>query len=434
MQNIHFLGIAGSGASAAAAIAQAQGYTVTGCDTHPHNEFTTSFSSDQLSEGHNPSHLTCNPGGCSVDLLVVTPAIFSLDPNNPELIKAKEKNIPIITWQQFLGEYLAKNKFMIAISGTHGKSTTTAMISLLLEEAGLDPTVVIGAIVPQWETNYRIGNSQYLVVEADEFNDNFLWYTPTISVVTTIEMDHPEYFNDFEAVKKSFSTFLSFTKQTIIANLKDPGVKQVLAANLRGCRQIIDYSEKPIEFPLRVPGNFNIYNASAAYQIGIQLGIATDIIQHSLENYNGISRRFEYIGSYQQAQIYSDFAHHPTEIKVTIEAARKKFPAQRILLIYQPHMFSRTKVLFDDFVTVFQKLPIDKMFLLDIYPSREVDTGMVNSQQLIDAIHKDSIVYTGSAKKALAQIKPDIRPNDVIFFMGAGDSDQLARELVSTQN
>src|SRR3972149_4689138 len=192
-KKVHFLGIGGSGASAAAAIAQNMGFEVTGCDLDPNNEFTKVFKPDQLFAGHSSKHLE------NADILAVTPAIFSLDPQNPELFEAKKKNIPIMTWQQFLGEYLTKGKFVITVCGTHGKTTTTAMIAKMLEDAGLDPTVELGAIVPWWGTNYRLPRQlgvdrHYFVMEADEFNDNFLHLRPDINVVTNIEMDHPEYF------------------------------------------------------------------------------------------------------------------------------------------------------------------------------------------------------------------------------------------------
>lgn len=437
MLKVHFLGIGGSGASAAAAIAETQGFEITGCDLEPHNEFTTIFKPDQLLTGHNPQHLhlASHIGSGNVDTLAVTPAIFSLDPNNPELLAAKAKNIPIMTWQQFLGEYLTKDKFVIAVCGTHGKTTTTAMIAKLLEDAGLDPTVELGAVVPKWGTNFRLPSQTshgrgYFALEADEFNDNFLYLKPDIIVVTNIEMDHPEYFKDFEAIKESFKKFLLQTKDTIIANLNDPGVYQTLNVHPKGVNTIIDYSKHLIDFSLQIPGEFNKINASAAYQVGLSLGINPKAIRRSLQNYEGVGRRFEYIGQYRKAKVYSDFGHHPTEIKVTMEAAREKFPNQRILLVYQPHMFSRTKILFDDFVKVFQDLPVDKAFLIDIYPSREIDTGTVTSKQLVEAISKPSVAYIGNTNQTLEKLKPEISPGDIVFFMSAGDTDRLAKELV----
>ncbi len=394
---VHFLGIGGSGASAVAALAQAQGFEVTGCDLEPHTEFTTGFKKNQLKRGHDPKHLE------AVDILAVTPAIYSLDPDNPELKLAQK----VMTWQQFLGEYLTKGKFVIAVGGTHGKTTTTAMIAQILEDAKLDPTVELGATNPKWKANYRIGHGKYLVVEADEFNDNFLHFKPDIAVVTNIEMDHPEYFKNFAAVKKSFDQFKKQSKK--VFDKPNPRL---------------------IKFKLKVPGKFNIANASLAFQVGLALGLDPNIIKKSLANYQGVARRFEYIGEYHGAKVYSDFGHHPTEIKVTMKAAREKSPHSRILLIYQPHMFSRTKALFDDFVKVFKKVSADKVFIMDIYPSREVDTGLVTSKQLVEAINKPQVYYMGKPSETLRKLKPEIRKGDIIFFMSAGDTEKLAKELI----
>lgn len=446
---VHFLGIGGSGASAAAAIARAQGYDITGCDLEPHNEFTTHFKKNQLFKGHSASHMSSG----NIDILAVTPAIFSLDPNNSELVEAKKRRIPILTWQQFLGEYLTRDKFVIAVCGTHGKTTTTAMIAKILEDPGLDPTVLLGAINPRWSTNFRISRQttsdrKYFVIEADEFNDNFLPLHPDISVVTNIEMDHPEYFKDLDAVKESFKKFLLQTKQTAVVNLSDANTAQVVKISMkstpngqmpsdlpagrhgRGTNvQYLDFSKNKLNFSLKVPGDYNKLNAQAALQVGLLLGINPLIIRQSLSNYSGVGRRFEYIGDYHGAQIFSDFGHHPTEIKATMEAAREKFPTQKIWLIYEPHMFSRTKALFDDFVKVFKTIPVDKIIITDIYPSREVDTGVVSSQQLVEAVSDDTLVYH-SRNKLLQIIKDQVKKGDTLFFMGAGDIDKIAKQLV----
>lgn len=425
MVKVHFLGIGGSGASAVAAIARAQGFEVIGCDLEPQNEFTTNFQPDQLLKGHSALHLR----GMNVDILAVTPAIFSLDPKNEELLEAKKRKIPILTWQEFMGKYLEKDKFVIAISGTHGKSTTTAMIALILEDAGLDPTVELGAIVPRWGKNYRVGKSKYFITEADEFNDNFLFSIPNIAVVTNIEMDHPEYFQDFEAVKESFQKFLVSTKEAIVANISDPGVASVLKILMKETGvKCFDYNKNEINLNLQIPGEFNKQNAKAAFQVGLLLGLTPIQIIKSLSDFTGIGRRFESIGNLKGAAVYSDFGHHPTEIKTAMEAALEKFPKTHIWLIFEPHMFSRTKALFDDFVKVFQNLPVFQTLIMDIYPSREVDTGLVSSEELVMTIDKSNVDYV--KKEDLEKIlKSEVRPEDVIFFMGAGDIDRIAREL-----
>lgn len=425
---VHFLGIGGSGASAAASIAQAQGFEVSGCDLEPNNEFTKNLGLGTLDKGHSPKHLK------NVDILAITPAITSLDANNPELLEAKKIGLPVLTWQQFVGEYLTKDKFVIAICGTHGKTTTTAMIAQVLEDANLDPTVLLGAIHPKWKANYRIGKSKYFVVEADEFNDNFLAYHPDITVVINIEMDHPEYFKDLNAYLDSFEKFFLQTKQTIVANLLDSNVAEIVKDVMKESSvSAIDYSKNQLDLELKIPGDFNKLNALAALEVGLLLAINPQTIRKSLENYTGVGRRFEFIGTYNGAQIYSDFGHHPTEIKVTMEAAREEFPNSRILLIYQPHMFSRTKTLFNDFVKVFQNLPVDTTAILDIYPSREIDTGLVTSKELVKVINKENITYFTWEDLKLG-LKYDTTNEDVLFFMGAGDIDKMARELIKERH
>lgn len=428
MKKVHFLGIGGSGASAAAKIAETQGFEVTGCDLEPNNEFTGIFKPDQLLKGHSKDHLK------NTDILAVTPAIYSLDPHNEELEEAKQKGIPVMTWQEFLGKHLAKDKFVIAVSGTHGKTTTTAMIAKILEDANLDPTVELGAIIPWWNTNYRIGKGKYFVVEADEFNDNFLTLNPDISVVTNIEMDHPEYFKDSEAVKNSFKKFLLQTKQTVFANLKDANTAEIVKVVMKESNvTCFDYSNNEQRFNLKIPGQFNQLNASAAFKVGLILGIEPKVIENSLESFTGAARRFEYIGEYKGAKVYSDFGHHPTEIAKTMEAVREKFPTERVILIYQPHMFSRTKALFEDFVKILSTVSADRIFVIDIYPSRETDTGLTSSKELVSAIGKKEVIHAGSSKEVLEKIKPEIQSGDILFFMSAGDTDKLAKELVVSQ-
>lgn len=426
MYNVHFLGIGGSGQSAAAAIAQAQGHKISGCDREPFNDYTKPLDQSLLFKGHSPDHLE------GVDILAVTPTIFYLDPENPEIVTARKNGIKVMTWQHFMGRYLEKDKFVIAICGTSGKTTVTAMIGLMLEDAGLDPTVEVGAVVPPWRQNYRIGKGKYFVTESDEFYDNFLSTIPDIALVTSIEMDHPEYFEDFTAYKKSFRTFLKRTKKTIIANLSDKGV--ISASHIgSGGTKIVDYSSQLIDFPLQIPGKHNIFNASAAYQAGIALGIDPQVIKKSLMNFSGIGRRFELLGEFKGAKIYSDYGHHPAKVKAALEGAREKYPREEIILVFQPHMFSRTKVLFDDFVQVLQEAPVNKIHLLDIFPSREIDTGIVHSKDLVQAINSETVDYYESGNKLREDLREKIDKNQVIIFMGAGDIHNLAKQFLAFQ-
>lgn len=421
---VHFLGIAGSGASAVASIAKAYGFEISGCDKFLHNEFTLGFEKHELLDESSENHLK------NVNILAVTPAVFSANPAHPELIYAKAKNIPVMTWQEFMGKYLEKDKFVIAVCGTHGKSTTTAMLGRLLEDAALDPTVELGAVVKRWGSNFRVGKGKYFVTEADEFNNNFLVTHPDICVVTNIEMDHPEFFRNYEEYENAFYKFLTQTKQVIITNVSDHGVAHVLKDVMKETSVTsIDYSKNELNLDLIVPGKYNQLNASAAFQVGLSLGIDPYIIKFSLENFTGIGRRFEGIGRYKGALVYSDFAHHPTEIKVTLEAAREKFPDKKITIIFQPHMYSRTQALFDDFVKAFQGLPVDKSIIIDIYKAREEPLKGISSETLVKAINKKNTIYStdGDLKNLLKNTNKD----DILFFVGAGPIDQMAKDLVS---
>ncbi len=417
---VHILGIGGSGASAIAAIARAQGFEVTGCDRSPFNEYTKDIPREDLFEGHSENHLE------GIDILAVTPAIFSADPDNAELKAAKEKGIEVLTWQEFMGQYLEKDKFVVAICGTHGKSTTTAMTGLVLEAAGLDPTVELGATVNQWgDKNYRIGQSKYFVSEADEFNRNFLVTHPDVAIVTNIEMDHPETFKDFDEYKMAFAEFLSHAK-TIIANTSNESVMDVLS-QLTNEPIIIDYSQNLIDFPLEVMGEYNRLNATAAFNACLSLDIKPEITEKALSKYSGIGRRLQLMGKKGNIQIYSDYGHHPTEVKVTVEGLRESFKDEKIWLVYQPHMFTRTKALWNDFIKVFQELPIEKTLIMDIFKSREEAIPDISSEKLVQAISNPKVEYI-SDDKVLDSISNEA---DIVLFMGAGPIHELAKRLIA---
>lgn len=448
MLKIHFLGIGGSGTSAVASLALAKGFEVTGCDINPNTEFTKDFPEEKLFKGHSPSHLRpqdvilekagikLDPvDGNYIDILAVSPAILAKDSNNAEVKEAREKGIRVITWQEFMGEYLEKGKFVIAVCGTHGKSTTTAMIGTMLENAGLDPTIELGAVIPKWGRNYRAGKSRYFVTEADEFNDNFLSTQSDITVLTNIEMDHPEYFKNFDDVKISFLSFLYQTKKKIIANMEDEGVRAVMETFQKNKQkphnpELIDYSKSSIHFELKVPGKYNVLNATAVMQVGLSLGVGAYIIQKSLMSFTGIGRRFEFLGKFKGADVFSDFGHHPTELKVTLQAAREKFQDKKIWVIFQPHMFSRTQTLFNDFVNVLTDAPVDQILLMDIYAGREKDTGKINSKMLVEAINKSGVSHLSDPEEIKQLLSVAVRENEIIFFIGAGDIDKVARDLV----
>lgn len=425
MKNVHIMGIAGSGASAAASIAGKNGFKVSGCDKNLNSEFKDELGDIHLEQGHSPEHLK------DVDILALSPAILALNPDNEEVKKAREAGIKVLTWEEFLGEDILQDKFVIAVSGTHGKSTTTAMIGKVLLDAGFDPTIELGAKVLDWDRNFRNGVGKYFVVEADEFNDNFLNIKPDIAVVTNIDFDHPEYFKNLDDIKESFVNFLTLTKKIIVANLSDTKVSDVLKKVMKQSGILaLDYMKNEVGLNLQVPGKHNLDDANAAFQVGIVLGIDPKLIKESLEGFTGVSRRLEKIGEVNGAVIVSDFAHHPTEIKASAQALVEEFPGKKIHLIYQPHMYSRTKILFNGFVDAFKGLPISRVSIIDIYGSREKDPGDINSRMLVEAVSKEGVQYVSTAEQIWGEIKSGLAEKDVVVFMGAGDIDKKTRFMI----
>lgn len=416
MKKVHFMGIGGSGCSGVAAIAQAFSYHVDGCDL-AEGSFTDYLSEKNIPvlKGHDPSHLK------DVDLLVISPAITSLDTDNLELQKAKERGMPVMTWQEFTGRELQKDKFVIAVAGTHGKSTTTALIGLMMDKAGLDPTVLVGAEVKEWGRNFRLGKSQYFLIEADEYNNNFLNYQANVGVITVIEFDHPEFFADIGQVESAFEKFVSGFKQESVL-IKSPSVS---LTNPKG--KTISFKER--SFEMKIPGRFNQLNASIAYETGNYLGIESSILNEIILNFSGVKRRFELVSQVAGIKIYDDYAHHPTAIKQTLMALRQKFPSEQLWVVFQPHMFSRTKALFGDFVKVFKEASVDKIIITDIFPSREKDTGLVHSRDLVQAIGQDKAQYLPSIPEAVNYLSERVAALSVVMVMGAGDINNLSLAL-----
>lgn len=401
-EHLHIMGIAGSGASAFARLAEASGYKVSGCDL--------------TLEGHNPSHLT------GVDTLIISPAILSLEPQNREILKAKRKKIKVVTWQEFLGKHLMAGKEVIGVCGTHGKSTIAAMAAYILEGAGFDPAYLLGAKIKGAES-FGVGKDDYFIVEADEYNDNFLHYPITTSVCVALEFDHPEYFSDFDTYLDSFEQFVRRGK-LLICYEGDPGVK-VLLERLRGWKGRIVRFREPYRGQLLLPGVYNRINAQSAYLTAKVLGISGGEITRLLASFPGVERRLELKKIVGETKIYSDYGHHPTQLRATLGALREFYPGEQIIAVFQPHMFSRTKALFKDFVKVLREEMADQVILADIFPSREKDPGEIHSRDLVEAVNTDHLRYLPRNK-----IIPYLRARlvGVVVFIGAGDINRLVDE------
>lgn len=406
MKRIHMMGISGSGMSGVASLASKMGYQVTGCDLK--------------NGGHNPEHLT------NIDLLVVSPAILYSESPDPELLLGKSKNI-VTTWEEFLGTTLAKNKKMIAIAGTHGKSTTTGMVGKLLEDNRFDPIVMIGANVKSWGGNSRYGKGDYFVVEADEFNDNFLHYNPEIIILNNIEFDHPDYFNSEKQLFESFHNFVNklVGESVLIANWDNEGVRNLIDSLNLDEIKLIKYSRETtdINLNLKVLGDHNITNALGVIKLGKILNIDDIKIIESIENFEGIGRRMEEIGK----NVFDDYAHHPTAIKTTLAGVRNKYSDSRIWAIIEPHGFKRTKALLTFYEGAFDS--VDKALVGPIYKARDIVDDSVTSESIVKISKHKNIRSCNSIDQILEIIKNENNPNDIFVIMGAGESNIWAKQI-----
>ena len=407
--------------SGVARLASEMGYVVTGCDL----EASTAYSKD-IFKGHSAEHLK------DTDLLVVTPAVYYQNPNNPELIEGQKRKI-VVTWEEFVGKYLAKGKKVICIAGTHGKSTTTAMAGRLLIDAGLDPSVVVGARVSEWNGNSRSGKGEYFIVEADEFNNNFLNYSPEIVILNNIEFDHPDFFKTESEVFESFKKFVRKLTgmKVLIANEDSTGVNKLLDTIDTSGLKVIKYSSKKenLGYKLAIPGKHNVSNALGVVALGKFLGVKEEIIRKSLETYSGIARRLELIADKNGIKVYDDYAHHPTAIAATLQGLRELYPSSRIWAIDEPHGFARTGALINFYKDAFSDA--DKVLIGPIFKARDKETfGMTPEIIAEKSYHKDAKGYD-SFEKIKKILEKEIKAGDVILVMGAGKSYLWAREIAN---
>ena len=393
--NIHFIGIGGIGVSALAKYYRVKGHKISGSDITFGN--------------HSAKNIPKN-----TNLVIYSPAV-RLD--NSEIKEAKRRNIKIQSYPEALGD-LTKEYFTVAICGTHGKSTTTAMLGLLLVKAGLDPTIIVGTKLKEFgNSNCKVGKSKYLVIEACEYKESFLKYSPNIIVITNIEAEHLDYFKNLGNVKKAFAKF--------VKKLPKDGIL-ITSANFNKQAGV-----KKLKKILQVPGKHNLENALAALAVARVLKVPDDISFKALSEYKGSWRRFEEMKS-GKLRVISDYGHHPTEIMATLKAAREKYPKKQIWCVFQPHQYKRTHYLFNDFVRVFKKVPVNKVIITDIFDvagreDKEIKKE-VSSEKLVKRINKKHVIFLPKAdiKNCLKENLPASR---VLIVMGAGDIYKLPLTL-----
>ncbi len=443
---VYFIGIGGIGTSALAQYYLSQNYKVSGSDLV--SSEITNFLQKKGVKIFIGKHQSKNLPR-DADFVIHSPAV---NQNNPEIkeairMQARNGNLQILSYPEALGN-LTKKYWTIAVTGTHGKSTTTAMIALLLIKAGLDPTVIIGTKLREFSnTNFRLGKSKYLVIEACEYAKSFLNYWPKMIILTNIEKEHLDYYQNLKNELQGFKEFISHLQKNgiLIANNDDYNIRKILslfALKAKPKIKFYSYSQKEgkdLKSILKVPGDHNVYNALAALSAARALKIPDKISFQALSQYQGSWRRFEQKKPKNKkikAKIISDYAHHPTEIKATLKAAKEKYPTQNIICFFQPHQYQRTYYLFKDFVKVFKetlkKQWLKELFITDIYDvaGREKKTikQEINSRKLVQAVHRAEAIYLPS-QKLEKRFKEFLQKKVVIIVMGAGDIYKIAEKL-----
>lgn len=388
----------------------------------------------------------------NVDLVVYTAAIPS---SNPEILEAKEKNIELMDRAEFLGYIMKGHKYNVAVAGTHGKTTTTSMLSHVTLKADLDPTILVGGELDVIEGNFKIGNSEYFITEACEYKESFLRFFPYVGIILNIDADHLDYYRDLNHIKEAFVKFINIIPNDgyLIACAEDQNVQDVIKSakcnvitygfntgDIRANNISFDKKGHPtftvtrnnedlFEVTLNTTGKHNILNALSVVANSLIFEIPEEAIKEGLLECAGAHKRFEHKGEFNGATIIDDYAHHPVEIKATLDTA-DIIPHNKIYVVFQPHTYTRTKTLFDDFTTCFEKA--DELILMDIYAAREKDTGLVSSNELGDAIRKTGLKCTNvhSHEEAAEYLKKVAKDNDLILTVGAGDVVNVANIIL----
>ncbi len=453
---VHFIGIGGSGLSAIARLLLERGYHVTGSDLAL-SQYALDLQNSGVTVyiGHHPHNIS------EADWVVRSSAVTD---DNPEVEAANQAGIPVYKRADFLGK-LMEDKFGIAIAGTHGKTTTTAMIAWTLAELGRDPSFIIGGISRNFGVNAHAGKGEVFVIEADEYDRMFLGLKPRLEVITNVEHDHPDCYPTFKDMETAFQAFVDLLPQdgTLIACSEDERAVMLLSrARSKGCN-VVAYSfqgeltinapqwvqarsarmnetggstftaatnmagQETTEVALQIPGEHNIRNALATLAVIIVLGLPLGRAARALERFTGTSRRFEVLGERKGILVIDDYAHHPTEIRATLAAARARYPGRKIKAVWQPHTYSRTQSLMAEFSRAFSDA--DEVLITDVYAAREPKQDFSSAEVVSAMPHKDAH-YTGSLENTTRTLLKNLRSGDILLVLSAGDADQISAEVM----
>ncbi len=449
--HIHIVGIGGAGMSAIARVLLGRGFRVSGSDKQ-RNEQTAALADAGVTvfTGHNAAHID------GAELVVVSSAVPA---SNPERTAANERGIPVMKRADLLGT-LMEGAIGIAVAGSHGKTTTTGMIAAILLGSGQDPTVILGGTLPELGGNGRFGRGPHFVVEADEYDHMFLGLRPDVAVITNVEHDHPDLFPTAESYRAAFAQFAALLPHTgrLIVCADDAGAVELLADLSPSAAKVITYgmgdatggadanvraqdtrsnqmggSDFVVEIDgqtvglarIRLPGLHNVRNALAALAVAVELGIDFSQACRALAGFGGVQRRFQIVGEAAGVVVIDDYAHHPTEIRATLAAARQRYPGRRLWAAWQPHTFSRTRLMLDEFARSFEQA--DRVIAVDIYASREAGDPGISAAAVVERMNHTGAVHIPDRRAAADYILERVAPDDVIVTLGAGDGDVIGR-------
>ncbi len=453
IDNVYFVGIGGIGMSGIAELLLNLGFKVSGSDMNQNDNVVRLKSLGvDVKIGHDPANLT------NADVLVYSSAVPL---ENPEIIKARQKGIPVIRRAEMLGELINVKETSIAVGGTHGKTTTSSMIGALLSHAKMDPTLVVGGLVQNLDTNSKLGSGDIIVVEADEFDRSFLAMKPTIGIITNIELEHTDCYEDLADLQNAFIQFcqsVPFYGEVIVC-ADSPAVQEILpkierpmttygrsrdaayrAENLRFHENSSTYTvfraeENMGDIQLNVPGEHNVLNSLATVVLGLEMGLSFNTIQGGIASYQGVRRRFDIKGVHQDVMVVDDYAHHPTEVEATLKAAKAGWD-RRIVAVFQPHLFTRTQAFFREFATALQIADI--VVITDIYPAREKAIPGITAKLVFDECYKkmnNNCFFVPDLDDLQTKLDEVVQPNDMIITLGAGSiwrySESYALHLAS---
>lgn len=442
-RRVHFVGIGGAGLSAIARILQSQGDVITGSDL-----VRSPYSQSLEEEGVEISYAHAAGNVQGADFVIASSAIPD---TNVELEAARKAGIPVYRRDAFLPEMLRQYR-VIGVAGTHGKTTTTGLIAYMLDQAGLQPSFIVGGILENYQTNAGSGKSPLFVIEADEYAQTFLSIYPSIAVVTTVEHDHPDCYPTPEDFQQAFQKYVEQVSDTVVVCQDDPGAARLevhtsrritygfhpesewRAENHRvgegGNTEFEVYSREKLVGTLRtrLHGKHNVRNILAAWIVCDELNVSFEVFRKKLLEYRGIARRFEILGETEGITVVDDYAHHPTEIQATLSGAREAYPGCRIWAVFQPHTYSRLRQFFDDFARSFNMA--DSVLVTDVFAAREQVDESLGGRELAEAVSHPSAVYTGSFPEAAQYLQDHICAPAVVITLSAGDGNDIGRMLL----